>query len=280
MNVVGVRFSQAGKIYYYKSNNTTFTYKDKVILDTPDGLDIGEVALTNIDIEVDKLDQDLGIVLRKASDEDLDIDYLNKADAKEAIEIGQEKANNYGLNMKIVDASYSFDKSKLTLYFTSDKRVDFRDLVKDLAATFKSRIELRQIGVRDHAKLVKHHGSCGQECCCSRHLTDFMPLSIKYAKDQNISLDPNKISGVCGRLMCCLSYEEENYIQAKKSLPKYGQKVMTEDGDGVVVNHDYVRCECKVKMIDRETEETIHKSFKPEDIEIIKWFDNYYQNAY
>ena len=280
MNVVGVRFSQAGRIYYYKSNNTTFTYKDKVILDTPDGLDIGEVALTNIDIEVDKLDQDLGIVLRKASDEDLDIDSLNKADAKEAIEIGQEKANNYGLNMKIVDASYSFDKSKLTLYFISDKRVDFRDLVKDLAATFKSRIELRQIGVRDHAKLVKHHGSCGQECCCSRHLTDFMPLSIKYAKDQNISLDPNKISGVCGRLMCCLSYEEENYIQAKKSLPKYGQKVMTEDGDGVVVNHDYVRCQCKVKMIDSETEETIHKSFKPEDIEVIKWFDNYYQNVY
>lgn len=169
--------------------------------------------------------------------------------------------------MKLVDSYYTLDKNKLVFFFTSDKRVDFRELVKDLAQRFRSRIELRQIGVRDHAKLIQHFGTCGQQCCCSRHLTDFVPLSIKYAKDQNISLDPAKISGVCGRLMCCLSFEEDNYMYMKKIMPKCGQKVNTEEGCGVVLRNDYVKEECRVR-IKSDDEENIEKIFKLSEINL------------
>ncbi|MBM0045851.1 stage 0 sporulation family protein [Anaerococcus sp. mt242] len=262
MNVIGVRFKETGKIYYFDAEDQNFRYKQKVIVDTEDGEEFGEVVLYNVDIEKEKFDKKLNKVLRIANEEDIKTHFINELDAKKAKKICQDKADGYDLNMKIVDCGYNFDRSKLTFYFTSDKRVDFRDLVKDLASTFKSRIELRQIGVRDYAKLVKHYGSCGQECCCSRHLTDFAPLSIKYAKDQNISLDPSKISGVCGRLMCCLAFEEDNYLNLKKVMPKYGQSVETEDGQGVVVGSDYVRECCKVRIQNESDDQAIEKDYK------------------
>ncbi|WP_306489996.1 PSP1 domain-containing protein [Anaerococcus octavius] len=261
MNVIGVRFKRTGKIYYFKSEDNIFNYKDKVLVETENGIELGEVALANVDIAKEKFDKELKEIIRPASQEDIKTHVINKLDAKKAQGICQKKADNYNLKMKIVDCNYTFDRSKLTFYFTSAKRVDFRELVKDLASTFKSRIELRQIGVRDHAKLVKHFGACGQQCCCSRYLTDFEPLSIKCAKDQNISLDPSKISGVCGRLMCCLAYEEDNYLQVKKTIPKYGQSVVTEDGEGVVIANNMVRECCKVR-IHKNDDETIEKHYK------------------
>ncbi len=261
MNVVGVRFKETGKIYYFETEASNLTYKQKVIVETEDGIEFGEVALNNVDLAEEDFDKNLKKVIRLANEEDIKTHFINQLDAKNAQKACQQKADSYGLKMKIVDSAYTFDRSKLTFYFTAAKRVDFRELVKDLASTFKSRIELRQIGVRDHAKLVKHYGSCGQECCCSRYLTEFEPLSIKCAKDQNISLDPSKISGVCGRLMCCLAYEEDHYLEVKKTMPKYGQVVSTEDGDGVVVANNMVRECCKVR-IQKDDDETFEKHYK------------------
>lgn len=269
MNVIGVRFKETGKIYYFKTDDNDLAYKDKVIVETENGMELGEIALINVDIEKENFDQDFREVIRLATDEDMDQHFKNELDAKDAQEICQKKADEYKLNMKIVDCEYTFDRSKITFYFTSSRRVDFRELVKDLASIFKNRIELRQIGVRDHAKLVKHYGSCGQECCCSRYLTEFEPLSIKCAKDQNISLDPSKISGVCGRLMCCLAYEEDHYLEVKKTMPKYGQTVATEDGEGVVIANNMVRECCKVR-IQNEDDETIEKHYKVCDLQKTK----------
>lgn len=269
MNVVGIRFKPTGKIYYFASNGLEFTYKEKAVLATDNGIEIGEIALTNIDIEAEKFKRELKPVIRKANEKDLAKEDTNKIDAIDAKQICQELADKQKLGMKIVDASYTLDRCKLTFYFTSEKRVDFRNLVKELAYTFKSRIELRQIGVRDHAKLVKHYGTCGQQCCCSRYLTDFTTLSIKYAKDQNISLDPSKISGVCGRLMCCLSYEEDYYLEAKKIMPKYGQKVKTADGEGTVLSSDIVRSCCKVRLQGLEDDEQVEKIYNINDLKKI-----------
>ena len=271
MNVVGIRFKQAGKVYYFSANNLKLNFKDKVIVESSNGLEFAEVALANIDIEKDKFDKSLSQVLRKATDKDIKIYEENIEDAQEAIEIAQEKADKHQLDMKIVDSEYSFDRSKITFYFTAENRVDFRMLVKDLASIFKNRIELRQIGVRDHAKLKDFYGSCGQKSCCSRFMTDFSPLSIKMAKDQGITLDPAKISGVCGRLMCCLSFEEDNYIKAKKTMPKPGSKVETCDGLGIVLSNDYVRELCKVRVKDYENDEEIEEYYKASEIEKIKW---------
>ena len=271
MNVVGIRFKEAGKIYYFSANNLKLNFKDKVIVESSNGLELAEIALANIEIDKQKFDKSLSQVIRKATDRDLEIYENNLVDAKEAIKIAQEKAAYHNLDMKIVDSEYSFDRSKITFYFTAENRVDFRMLVKDLAAIFKNRIELRQIGVRDHAKLKGFYGTCGQKSCCSRFMTDFSPLSIKMAKDQGITLDPAKISGVCGRLMCCLSFEEDNYIKAKKSMPKPGSKVETEDGFGVVLANDYVREMCKVRVKTKEDDEEIEEYYRASDIERAKW---------
>ena len=269
MNVVGIRFKDAGKIYYFSANNLTLNFKDKVIVESSNGLELAEIALANIDIDEGKFDKTLLPVIRKATDRDLNIYEENQKDAKETMEIAQDKADYYKLNMKIVGSEFSFDRTKITFYFTADKRVDFRSLVKDLASIFKNRIELRQIGVRDHAKLKGFHGTCGQKSCCSRFMTDFSPLSIKMAKDQGITLDPAKISGVCGRLMCCLSFEEDNYIKAKKSMPKPGTRVETEDGIGVVISNDYVKEMCKVRVTHEDSE--IEEYYKAKDIVKCKW---------
>lgn len=267
MNVVGVRFRKAGKIYYFDAGNENYKCKQSLVVETENGLEIGEVALINLDIDEEKFNKKLKTVVRIADEEDLKRKILNNIEAKEALKVCQSLADSYRLNMKLVDSYYTLDKNKLVFFFTSDKRVDFRELVKDLAQRFRSRIELRQIGVRDHAKLIQHFGTCGQQCCCSRHLTDFVPLSIKYAKDQNISLDPAKISGVCGRLMCCLSFEEDNYMYMKKIMPKCGQKVNTEEGCGVVLRNDYVKEECRVR-IKSDDEENIEKIFKLSEINL------------
>lgn len=270
MNVVGIRFRDAGKIYYFSANNLILNFKDKVIVESSNGLELAEVCLANIDIDKEKFDKTISEVIRKATDRDLEIYENNRKDAKEAIEIAQEKADKHRLDMKIVDSEYSFDRSKITFYFTAENRIDFRMLVKDLASIFKNRIELRQIGVRDHAKLKGFYGTCGQKSCCSRFMTDFSPLSIKMAKDQGITLDPAKISGICGRLMCCLSFEEDNYIKAKKSMPKPGSKVETCDGLGVVLTNDYVREMCKVRVNNLEDDEEIEEYYNACDIEKIK----------
>lgn len=271
MNVVGIRFKNAGKIYYFKANNLNLCFKDKVIVESSNGLELAEVALANIDIDEDKFDKDLSSVIRKASSRDLEIDESNKEEAKEAMELAKEKVRDHQLDMKIVEGEYSFDRSKITFYFTSENRVDFRSLVKDLASIFKNRIELRQIGVRDHAKLKDFHGSCGQKTCCSRFMSEFNPLSIKMAKDQGITLDPNKISGVCGRLMCCLDFEEDNYLKAKKEHPKKGHKVTTVDGVGTVVDNDYIRGLCKVRISLDEGDEEVEEYYSLEDISKDRW---------
>lgn len=265
MNVVGIRFKDAGKIYYFSANNLILNFKDKVIVESSNGLELAEIALANIDIDENKFNKILLPVIRKATERDLEIYEENVKDSKEAILIAQEKANYYKLKMKVVDSEYSFDRTKITFYFTADKRVDFRLLVKDLAAVFKNRIELRQIGVRDHAKLKGFHGTCGQKSCCSRFMTEFSPLSIKMAKDQGITLDPAKISGVCGRLMCCLSFEEENYLKAKKYMPKPGSKVQTEDGIGTVLSNDFVKELCKVRVMTEDDVE-IEEYYKAADL--------------
>lgn len=269
MNVVGIRFKKAGKIYYFDAGEHQYDNEQKLVVETENGLEIGELVLSNIDIEKEKFNKELKSVVRIADEYDLKTSEINDIKAKDAIEICQDLAYSHNLKMKVVDSYYTLDRNKLVFYFISDKRVDFRGLVKDLAQRFKSRIELRQIGVRDHAKLINHHGSCGQQCCCSRYLTDFAPLSIKYAKDQNISLDPTKISGVCGRLKCCLSYEEDNYIEMKELMPKCGQKITTEDGCcGIVLRNDYVKEECKVRIKSEDDDENIEKIYKLSEIEI------------
>lgn len=266
MNVVGIRFKEAGKIYFFSANNLSLNFKDKVIVESSNGLELAEIALANIDIDQNKFDKTLSPVIRRATGRDIEIYENNLEDAKEAKKIAQNKAASHKLDMKIVDSEYSFDRSKITFYFIAENRVDFRMLVKDLASIFKNRIELRQIGVRDHAKLKGFYGTCGQKSCCSRFMADFSPLSIKMAKDQGIALDPAKISGVCGRLMCCLSFEEDNYLKAKKSMPKPGCKVETEDGFGVVLTNDYVREVCKVRVKTKDDNDEIEEYYKACDI--------------
>lgn len=269
LKVVGVRFRQAGKIYYFDSCGIDFDYKDLAVVETSNGVEIAEVALTDVDVDEDNFKEKLLPVIRKATIDDIYYHKKNEQDAKAAIDVCQQKSEEHGLNMKIIDAKFTFDRSKITFYFKSDKRVDFRSLVKDLAAIYRNRIELRQVGVRDHAKMIEHYGPCGQKCCCGRFLNDFKPLSIKMAKDQDITLDPSKISGICGRLMCCLSYEEECYKQAKNNMPKEGQKVNTCDGVGMVLDNDYVRecCKVRVKLKDSDSNEEIEKSYSNDELE-------------
>lgn len=267
LKVVGIRFRQAGKIYYFNAKNIEFEYKDLAVVETSNGIEIAEVALTDVDLEKNQLKEKLSEIIRKATKDDIYYYKKNEKEAKEAIGLCQQKACEHGLSMKIVDAKYTFDRSKITFYFKSENRVDFRGLVKDLAAIYKNRIELRQIGVRDHAKMIEHFGPCGQRCCCGRFLNDFKPLSIKMAKDQNITLDPAKISGICGRLMCCLSYEEECYKCAKKIMPKEGQKVKTADGYGMVLENDYVKESSRVRVKLTGTDEEIEESYLLKEME-------------
>ena len=230
IKVIGVRFRTAGKIYFFDPVEFEIKRGDHVIVETARGVEYGTVVCDPKEVEEDQVIQPLKAVLRVATAKDDEQEISNKEKEREAYKICLEKIRKHELDMKLIDAEYTFDNNKVLFYFTADGRIDFRELVKDLAAVFKTRIELRQIGVRDETKILGGIGSCGRPLCCHTHLSEFVPVSIKMAKEQNLSLNPTKISGVCGRLMCCLKHEEETYEELNKSLPNVGDFVNCSDG--------------------------------------------------
>ena len=230
VKVIGVRFRAAGKIYFFDPGKLTIEKGDNVIVETARGVEFGTVVGEPKEVEEDKVIQPLKPVVRVATEKDKKQEEENKEKEKKAFEICLEKIKKHELDMKLIDAEYTFDNNKVLFYFTADGRIDFRELVKDLASVFKTRIELRQIGVRDETKIRGGIGVCGRPLCCHTHLPEFIPVSIKMAKEQNLSLNPTKISGVCGRLMCCLKHEEETYEELNKKLPNVGDVVNTTDG--------------------------------------------------
>ncbi|MUK88092.1 stage 0 sporulation protein [Ornithinibacillus sp. L9] len=235
IEVIGVRFKKAGKIYYFDPADHQIELDSYVIVETVRGIEFGKVVLTNKKVDEEDVVLPLKKVIRTATEHDKITVVENKEYAEKAFETCTEKIIEHNLDMNLVDVEYTFDRNKIIFHFTADGRVDFRNLVKDLAALFKTRIELRQIGVRDEAKMLGGIGPCGRMLCCSTFLGDFEPVSIKMAKDQNLSLNPAKISGLCGRLMCCLKYENDEYEEAKRELPDLGQNVKTPYGKGQVV---------------------------------------------
>lgn len=228
--VIGVRFRTAGKIYFFSPGKLEIKTGDKVIVETARGVEFGSVVTGPKEVEDDKITQPLKSVIRLATEDDKKKEEKNKEKEKEAFKICLDKIHKHGLEMKLIDAEYTFDNNKVLFYFTADGRIDFRELVKDLASVFRTRIELRQIGVRDETKILGGIGICGRPLCCHTFLTEFAPVSIKMAKEQNLSLNPTKISGVCGRLMCCLKNEEETYEYLNSRLPNVGDRVTTLDG--------------------------------------------------
>jgi len=228
--VIGVRFRTAGKIYYFSPKNIEFKRSEHVIVETARGVEFGTVVLPNMEVEDEKITQPLKSVIRKATSEDIEKEKKNREKEKEAYKICQEKILKHGLEMKLINAEYTFDNNKVLFYFTADGRVDFRELVKDLAGVFRTRIELRQVGVRDETKILGGMGICGRPLCCHIYLSDFAPVSIKMAKEQSLSLNPTKISGICGRLMCCLKNEADVYEELNRKLPRVGDTVTTSEG--------------------------------------------------
>ena len=228
--VIGVRFRKAGKVYYFSPGEEDIKTGQHVIVETARGVEYGYVVLGTHEVDDKKVVQPLKSVIRMATEADEETERKNKEKEKEAFKICLEKIRKHELDMKLIDTEYTFDNNKVLFYFTADGRIDFRELVKDLASVFKTRIELRQIGVRDETKIVGGIGICGRPLCCASYLSEFIPVSIKMAKEQNLSLNPTKISGVCGRLMCCLKYEEETYEELNSKLPNVGDYVTTDDG--------------------------------------------------
>jgi cell fate regulator YaaT (PSP1 superfamily) len=251
-DVVGVRFKKAGKIYYFDPNGLHIEDDDFVIVETIRGIEYGKVVLNNKRVEENDVVLPLKKVIRLADDKDRLMVQENQDAAEEAYQVCQKKVSEHGLDMKLVDVEYTFDRNKVIFYFTADGRVDFRELVKDLAAIFKTRIELRQIGVRDEAKMLGGIGPCGRMLCCSTFLGDFEPVSIKMAKDQNLSLNPTKISGLCGRLMCCLKYENDEYESAKELLPDLGEMIGTPNGLGKVIGLNILEKIIQVNLVGQE----------------------------
>ena len=256
IKVIGVRFRNAGKIYYFDPAGREIHTGDHVIVETTRGIEYGYVVLGSREVPDDKVVQPLKSVIRMASKEDEEVELKNHEKEKEAFRICKEKIRKHGLQMKLIDAEYTFDNNKVLFYFTADGRIDFRELVKDLASVFKTRIELRQVGVRDETKIVGGIGICGRPLCCHSYLSEFIPVSIKMAKEQNLSLNPTKISGVCGRLMCCLKNEEETYEELNSKLPNVGDYVTTDDGlKGEVHSVSVLRQLVKVIVITKDEKE-------------------------
>jgi cell fate regulator YaaT (PSP1 superfamily) len=249
VKVIGVRFKRVGKVYYFLPGSIAFKQGDYAIVETAKGQEYGEVVLAEKEVSEDNLVAPLKKVVRRATSKDEKKIEDNKAKEKEALEVCSKKIEKHELDMKLVDVEYTFDNSKIVFYFTADGRVDFRDLVKDLAGIFKTRIELRQIGVRDEAKMLGGLGPCGRACCCSYFLGDFSPVSIKMAKEQNLSLSPTKISGLCGRLMCCLNYEHEHYCETQRRMPRQGSTVETPHGQGMVIDNNAITEKVRVKIV-------------------------------
>ena len=251
-NVVGVRFKKAGKIYYFDPGEIDIPKDDFVIVETVRGVEFGKVVTARKQVGENDVVLPLKKVLRIADAKDRLIVDENKAAAEEAYHICCQKVEEHKLDMKLVDVEYTFDRNKVVFFFTADGRVDFRDLVKDLASIFRTRIELRQIGVRDEAKMLGGIGPCGRMLCCSTFLGDFEPVSIKMAKDQNLSLNPTKISGLCGRLMCCLKYENDEYESAKEMLPDLGEIIKTPNGKGKVVGLNILERVLQIELIEQD----------------------------
>ncbi len=254
-NIVGVRFKCAGKVYYFDPNNFELEMGENVIVETARGMEFGTVTIETTQIKEEDIVSPLKKVVRIATEEDVKKHEENEKKKKKALSLCQEKINKHGLDMKLIDVEYTFDNNKIIFYFIADGRVDFRELVKDLAAVFRMRIELRQIGVRDEAKMLGGIGSCGRSLCCSSWLSDFEPVSIKMAKVQNLSLNPTKISGICGRLMCCLKYENDIYLELRKGLPDNGEKVKTKEGMAKVVETNILESKVKVRLYTGEKDE-------------------------
>ena len=266
IKVIGVRFRNAGKIYYFSPGNMEIKTGDHVIVETARGIEYGYVVLGSRDVEESKVIQPLKSVIRMATKDDKNKEQLNRAKEKDAFKICQEKIRKHNLEMKLIDVEYTFDNNKILFYFTADGRIDFRELVKDLASVFKTRIDLRQVGVRDETKIVGGVGICGRALCCHSYLTEFIPVSIKMAKEQNLSLNPTKISGVCGRLMCCLKNEEETYEYLNSKLPGIGDYVTTDDGlKGEVQSVNVLRQLVKVIVVVEKDEKEI-REYKVEQL--------------
>ena len=259
LKVISVRFRTAGKIYFFNPGKLEIKKGDHVIVETARGIEYGTVVADPREVEEDKVVQPLKAVLRIANQKDDEQEAANKKKEKDAFQICLEKIRKHGLQMKLIDAEYTFDNNKVLFYFTADGRIDFRELVKDLASVFKTRIELRQIGVRDETKILGGIGICGRPLCCHTHLSEFAPVSIKMAKEQNLSLNPTKISGVCGRLMCCLKHEEETYEYLNRKLPNVGDFVTADDGlKGEVQSVNVLRQLVKV-IVEVNDEKEIHE---------------------
>ncbi|MBQ9108700.1 MAG: stage 0 sporulation family protein [Oscillospiraceae bacterium] len=246
--VVGVRFKNVGKVYYFDPQGLQLAKNSRVIVETARGIECGEVAMTNREVPDETVVHPLKKVLRAATQEDLAVLESNREKEKKASQICQQKIAEHKLEMKLVDVEYTFDNNKILFYFTADGSIDFRDLVKDLASVFRTRIELRQIGVRDEAKMLGGLGICGNPFCCSTFLGEFQPVSIRMAKEQGLSLNPTKISGTCGRLMCCLKYEQEAYEDLIRTTPKVGALVSTPDGKGVITEVSLLTGMLKVRL--------------------------------
>ena len=266
VEVVGVRFRTNGKIYFFAPNGIELEVGDAVIVETARGVEYGKVVLGKREIEEGNITSSLKPVIRKATAEDDKKNEDNKKKCKDAFNICLEKIAKHGLEMKLIDVEYTFDNNKVLFYFTADGRIDFRELVKDLAAVFKTRIELRQIGVRDETKILGGIGICGRELCCHKHLSAFVPVSIKMAKEQNLSLNPTKISGVCGRLMCCLKNEQETYEYLNEKLPNVGDFVKTTDGlKGEVQSVSVLRQKVKV-VVELDNGDKEIREYVPEEL--------------
>ena len=248
VKVAGVKFKTAGKIYYFDPEELEVQLGDSVIVETARGMEFGMIAMEITEVDESEVVTPLKRIIRIADEKDHLQHEENLKKKKRAMDLCQEKIDKHGLVMKLIDVEYTFDNSKIVFYFTADGRVDFRELVKDLAGVFKMRIELRQIGVRDEAKMLGGIGSCGRDLCCHSWLSDFQPVSIKMAKVQNLSLNPSKISGICGRLMCCLKYENDIYMEFRKGMPDIGEKVRTPDGFGKVVDTNLLERDVKVRL--------------------------------
>lgn len=255
LKVAGVRFKCAGKVYYFDPDGLDVEIGSDVIVETARGMEFGTVSMGITEIKEEDIVSPLKKIVRIATEEDEKKHDENEKKKKKALEICQEKIKKHNLEMKLIDVEYTFDNNKIIFYFIADGRVDFRELVKDLAAVFRMRIELRQIGVRDEAKMLGGIGSCGRSLCCSSWLSDFEPVSIKMAKVQNLSLNPTKISGICGRLMCCLKYENDIYNELRKGLPDNGEKVKTKSGMAKVVDTNILECSVKVRLYTGEKDE-------------------------
>ena len=251
IKIVGVRFKNAGKIYYFDPVDFEIEKNIDVVVETARGLEYGKIVVGPKEIEEEKLISPLKPIIRIATEEDKAIYRENKEKAKETFEICQQKIKEHGLTMFVIDCEYTFDRNKLIFYFTAEGRIDFRELVKDLASIFKTRIELRQIGVRDEAKSIGGLGTCGRKLCCSSWLGDFQPVSIKMAKDQSLSLNPTKISGICGRLFCCLKYEHDVYVEAIEKMPVVGSVVKVENQKGKVIEINPLLEQIKIEFNDK-----------------------------